>query len=227
MTQEIGGARPPGEREPEDLELLHGIASGSEEAFRLFFERWSCRLGRFLTKATGSRQTGEDLLQEAFLRVLRAAPMFEPRGEVGAWVYRICANLAYSHWRSESRSPFRDVAAADGRWGDHPIEAVSPRHEEPEALRLRRRFSEQVAELVETLPSNQRMVFLMKVDQALTYEEIAAILRCPVGTAKSRFHHALCKLREGLHEWEGGVLDEPAAVRGRGRAAAPGYESAN
>jgi RNA polymerase sigma-70 factor (ECF subfamily) len=218
---------PPDGREPEDLELIRGIASGSEESFRLLFERWAGRLGRFLTRATNSKQTGEDLLQEAFMRILRAAPAFEPRGEVKAWIYRIGANLAYSHWRSESRSPFRGPRAGAGGWEDQASQAVSPRREEPEARHLRRSFAEQAFALVDRLPANQRIVFMMKVDQGLNYEEIASVLRCPVGTAKSRFHHAVCKLRTGLRDWESGLSSEmptlPAAKTGRG----PRYESAN
>ncbi|MBD3163099.1 MAG: hypothetical protein GF328_13435, partial [Candidatus Latescibacteria bacterium] len=105
---------------PDDLALLRGIADGCEESFRLLFRRWGPRLGRFLERAGGSRETGEDLLQEAFVRVIRAAGSFEPRGSVGAWLHRICANLAYSHWRRETRSPFVDV-------GPDPVpESIAP-----------------------------------------------------------------------------------------------------
>jgi RNA polymerase sigma factor (sigma-70 family) len=200
--------------EPVDLELIRGVAAGSEECFRLFFDRWSGRLGRFLTRATGSRQTGEDLLQEAFLRVLSAAPRFEPRGEVSAWIYRICANLAYSHWRTERRSPLHAVDDVES-----VPEAASPAREGPDALCLRSRFASEAHAMVDRLPANQRIVFLMKVDQALTYEEIAVVLRCPVGTVKSRFHHAVRRLRAGLREWENGFTPDGDATRDRSKVA--------
>jgi len=191
---------------PCDLALLRGIASGSEESFRILFRRWAPRLGSFLSRATSSREAGEDLLQEAFLRILQAAPRYTPRGEVSSWIYRICTNLTYSYWRREQRSPLRP-----GLRGIHDRAAVAQR-ENPEARRLRKAFTADVRTSLALLPVNQRMVFLLKVDQGLTYDEIASVLRCPGGTAKSRFHHAVRRLREDLKEWSDGFNDPIAPV---------------
>lgn len=184
------------EPETTDLELLRGIAAASPEAFRCFYRRWAPRLGSFLTRATGSRDTAEDLLQEAFLRILRAAPGFEDRSTVSAWVYRICANLAYSHWRRVARAPFQegDASAAAAQCADVHAENPAERHE-------RRAFRAALEAALERLPANQRLVFLLKVDRGLTYEEIGDVLRCPEGTAKSRFHYAVLKLRDELRPW--------------------------
>jgi RNA polymerase sigma-70 factor (ECF subfamily) len=183
-------------KESSDLELLQGIARGHEESFRTLFGRWAPRLGRFLLQVTGSRETAEDLLQEAFLRILKAAPRFQPGGSVGSWMHRICANLAYSHWRRRRASPF------PGRV-DPSILAEVPASslDSPERLRTRQAFRQDVRAAVQQLPENHRMVFLLKLDQNLTYEEIAAVLGCPAGTAKSRFHHAVRKLRHTLRDW--------------------------
>jgi RNA polymerase sigma-70 factor (ECF subfamily) len=183
---------------PPDLELIRGTGAGSEECFRLLFRRWSPRLGRFLIQATGSREAGEDLLQEAFLRILRAAPRFSPRGKVSSWMYRICANLAYSHWRRIRSSPFAYAGFPEGF-----AETMSTRAEDaPDRERDRNAFVDDAQAALRRLPENQRMVFLLKVEQGLRYEEIASILQCPLGTAKSRFHHAVRKLRESLSEWD-------------------------
>jgi RNA polymerase sigma-70 factor (ECF subfamily) len=188
----------PGDTEgPSDIDLLKGVAENSEDAFRELFRRWSPRLARFLIRATGSRETGEDLLQETFLRILRAAPRFEPRGNAGAWIYRISANLAYSYWRRERAAPFlRSGTEAP------PLEVMAPASQSPASQRLRRAFQRDAVSALTKCPHNQRMVFLLKIDQGLTYEEIAAVMRCPVGTAKSRFHFAVRKLREELKDWD-------------------------
>ena len=193
---------PDGGREATDLELLRGIASGSAEAFHCFYQRWAPRLGPFLTRAAGSPDVAEDLLQEAFLRILRAAPSFEPRSTVSAWVYRICANLAYSHWRRVARSPFQ---------GGDPLIAgaliADERAENPAERSVRRAFRGALNAALAELPANQRLVFLLKADRGLTYEEIAAVLQCPEGTAKSRFHYAVLRLREQLQPWCAGLHD--------------------
>jgi DNA-directed RNA polymerase specialized sigma24 family protein len=104
----------PGDVAPNDAALIRAIGEGSESAFRLLFARWALPLRRFLVRATGSSETGDDLLQEAFLRVLRAAFRYTPDAPPGAWLYRICANLSYSFWRKESRAP-RVMSALGGR----------------------------------------------------------------------------------------------------------------
>ena len=182
---------------PSDVDLLGGIADGREEAFRLLFRRWAPRLGRFLARATGSRETGEDLLQETFLRILRAASRFEPRGNASAWIYRISANLAYSYWRHQRAAPFLRQGAVDPT-----LEVIAPASENPEANRLRHVLEHETISALNRCPANQRVVFLLKVDQGLTYEEIAAVLGCPVGTAKSRFHFAVHRLRQELKDWQ-------------------------
>ncbi len=194
-----------GPREASDLDLLRGIAAGSPEAFRGFYRRWAPRLGPFLTRAAGSPDVAEDLLQEAFLRIMRAAPGFEPRSAVSAWVYRICANLAYSHWRRVARSPFQegDPLVMGALIADERAESPADRHE-------RREFRAALTAALERLPANQRLVFLLKADRGLTYEEIAAVLQCPEGTAKSRFHYAVLRLREELRPWCGGLQERGA-----------------
>jgi RNA polymerase sigma-70 factor, ECF subfamily len=191
--------------EASDLELLQGIAAGSPEAFRSFYRRWAPRLGPFLMRVTGSPDVTEDLLQEAFLRILRAAPRFELRTTVSAWVYRICANLAYSHWRRIARAPFQegDPLVVGALIADERAENPADRH-------VRQAFREALTAALEQLPANQRLVFLLKADRGLTYEEIAAVLQCPEGTAKSRFHYAVLKLREELQPWCGGLHDRGA-----------------
>jgi RNA polymerase sigma-70 factor (ECF subfamily) len=193
---------------PGDEELIRGIADGDELAFRLYFRRWAPPLGRFLNRVAGSRETAEDLLQETFLRVLRAAPRYTPHGSPRAWVYRIAANLAYSHWRQRKRAPGLQPIKAEA--------AVAPR--DPECENLRRAWMSEAGAAVGRLPENHRLVFLLKVDQGLTYEEVAAVLGCPTGTAKSRFHHAVRRLRDALRDWEDIDLEpstRPAEPPGR------------
>lgn len=222
--------------EPDDAALIRAVGKGSESAFRLLFTRWAPSLRRFLVRATGSRETGEDLLQEAFLRVLRAASRYEPAAPPGAWLYRICANLSYSFWRRESRAPRampvpddrcrpdsvaragadRTSEAAGGRpvprWGDSGVENG------PEASHLRSRFARDLESALAELPVNQRMAFLLKAGQGLTYRETGEVLGCPEGTAKSRFHHAVLRLRIVLREWEDGIdTDAPPAARREAR----------
>jgi RNA polymerase sigma-70 factor (ECF subfamily) len=117
-------------------------------------------------------------------------------------VYRICANLAYSHWRRVGRSPFRPGALLE----DGALVA-DERAENPEDRHVRQAFRAALEAALERMPANQRIVFLLKADRGLTYQEIAAVLQCPEGTAKSRFHYAVLRLRDELQPWGRGLHD--------------------
>jgi RNA polymerase sigma-70 factor, ECF subfamily len=184
----------------DDLVLIQGIGAGCDASFQILWRRWSPRLRSFLIRATGSVEIGEDLLQECFLRIIHAASTFEPQGKTTAWMYRICANLAYSYWRREGRSPIQSVAV-----DTLEPRSKAPRQEAPDAVMLRGRFVADVDRALGQLPENQRLVFLLKVGEGLTYEEIARVLQCPAGTTKSRFHHGVLKMRNLLKEWEDGL----------------------
>lgn len=196
---------------PSDAELLSGIAEGGELACRLFYRRWAPRLGRFLSHATGDSEIASDLLQETFVRVLGAAPRFEAHGSAGAWVFRIAANLAYSYWRQQRQRGRPMTLEADG------LEIPSPAPD-PEQDSLRRAWMQEARHAVEQLPENHRLVFLLKVDAGLTYNEIGEALGCPTGTAKSRLHHAVRRLRDALRDWQdadlGDRADRPTAPKG-------------
>lgn len=184
---------------PSDVELLDGIGHGSEEAFTLFFDRWAPRLGRFLARSTGSRETAEDLLHEVFLRVLRSAHRFEPRGSVAAWLYRIASNAACSEGRRRraSRAVLEESCRGDG--------AVIDAAGSPETECMTSLFAREARSALRRIPESQRAVFRLKVEEGLTYADIAAVLECPVGTAKSRFHHAVRQLRALLKDWDEGA----------------------
>jgi RNA polymerase sigma-70 factor, ECF subfamily len=215
---------------PDDLALIQAIGEGSEPAFRLLFSRWAPPLRRFLVRATGSREAGEDLLQEAFLRVLGAASRYVPDAPPGAWLYRICANLSYSFWRKEARAPRAMSTLGDRLRADPNVGVGASRaggvagewfasgwggpgmEPGPEAARLRGVFARDLESALAELPVNQRMAFLLKAGQGLTYEAAAEVLGCPVGTVKSRFHHAVLGLRVALREWEDGIGTEARHV---------------
>ena len=179
----------------DDLDLLTGIGKGSEEAFNVFFDRWAPRLGRFLLRATRSREASEDLLHEVFLRVLHAAPRFEPRGSVASWMFRIGANLVYSDWRRRRASPVVTMETLE------PATLAVASGDDLETRRVQRLFACEARAALTKISENHRVVFHLKVEEGLTYAEIASVLGCPVGTAKSRFHHAVRELRALLEDW--------------------------
>ena len=166
------------------LPVLHGIvlpfrAPRSAELYR----RWSTPLHRFLVRATSGRDA-EDLQQETWLRVVRAAPRFDPGRRFSTWLFQIALNLTRDLARRVTAEPLPESALEEASLASP---GVADRAAGVDAALDARR-------LLGALPEPQREVVLLRVLHDLGEDETAAILGCPRGTVKSRLHHAMERL---------------------------------
>lgn len=161
-----------------DEELIAAVAVGDETALTTLYRRYERPLHAFLTRYTGGRDV-DDLVQETWLRVVRAAARFDPARRASTWLFQIALNLARDWHRRpppEAIDPVHThrVAAPD---------ALAPVHAGIDARRL-----------LAALPEAQRAVVVLRYFHDLAEEEVAAILEIPRGTVKSRLHHAMATL---------------------------------
>ena len=167
----------------EDARALH---RGSREAFERVYRSLSGPLQAFLQRAA-TRDAAPDLLQETWLRVIRAGRV-PPRGvEIRPWVFRIAYHLAADHWRGARR-----------RGGRLPEEVAAVPGVDPAREAESREIRQQIDAAVGDLPTTQRAVFLLREDGGLPFREVAQILGIPLGTALARMRYALSKLRRAL-----------------------------
>lgn len=165
---------------PADREtaLLLRVKEGDRSAFEELFRLYERPLGGYLWRLCGNRALAEDLLQDCFLRIWKAAPAWQPAARVSTWIFRIAHNL---HLNEAARRKELPGTVPEGR-----TESVAaPDHE---ALQL----------ALESLPDGERAVVLLSEIQGFTYAEIAEILDLPLGTVKSRMFTALRRLRDKL-----------------------------
>lgn len=178
-----------------DSALMARVARGDRAAFALLVDRHKDGLVAYLARLTGSPDRGEDLAQEAFLRVFRSAESYRERGHFTAFLYRIATNLV----RSEARRERRWRLLAPELWA--PGAAV----EEPRGPRLlaRRELQRRLAEAVAALPVSLRAPLVLYEIEGWPQRDIARALGCREGTVKSRIHRARARLREELAEdWQ-------------------------
>lgn len=166
-----------------DEELMESVAQGDASALRELCGRWERPLYGFLHRAAGGRDT-DDLYQETWLRVVRAARRFDPSRRFSTWLFQIALNLARDLRRRPVAEPTDPVIldstpAAVGA-GRAPHDVVAAAHD--------------ARRLLAALPEAQREVVVLRVLEERGEEETAAILDCPRGTVKSRLHHALARL---------------------------------
>jgi RNA polymerase sigma-70 factor, ECF subfamily len=166
---------------PTDAQLAEGCRRGNLQAFERLYQLHSPRMKSIAFHLLGSRADAEDTVQEAFLKVCRAAHTFEGHSSLSTWTYRILLNCCYDLLRKRQRRaenpPLSDFPSPTGL----PLKVALER-----ALAL--------------LNERQRIVFLLFEVEGLKHSEIATILDIPEGTSRSSLFDAKCQLKRLLSE---------------------------
>jgi RNA polymerase sigma-70 factor (ECF subfamily) len=181
----------------DDQGLIDACRAGETEAYGELVRRYQDRLYPTVLRLTGCAEDAHDLLQETFLRAYEKLGRFHGDSSFYTWVYRIAVNLALSGRRR--RRPVSRLGLG-GRGDDHPAAPpADPRECDPSLPLERAERDRMIQDALNALAPDHRTVVVMKEFDGLRYEEIAAMLKIPVGTVRSRLHRARCELRERLH----------------------------
>jgi RNA polymerase sigma-70 factor (ECF subfamily) len=178
-------------RREDDAAVVSAFLGGEERAFQELVERYQTRLLNFIYRTIGDREKAEDLVQEVFIRVYRHIHRFDRTKKFSTWVYTIASNLAKNELRNRSRNPLVLFQTIKGNWDDEDrplqFEDTTAR---PDDMYRKRHLRELVEETVAKLPEHHRQVFVLRELEGKSYEEIADITDCNLGTVKSRLNRA-------------------------------------
>lgn len=169
-----------------ETRLMLEVKGGSRDAFEELYALFRKPLANFLHRLCWNPQLVDDLVQEVFLRVWRAAPSYEPKAKVSTWIFHIAHNLWINQSTKRREQPLEGT--------DAPVESA------PEEGLERRELRDAVRRAVEALPAGEREVLILAEYNGFRYPEISEILGIPVGTVKSRMFSALRRLRENLEK---------------------------
>ena len=175
----------------DDSGLVAAFLDGEKRAFGLLVDRYQARLLNFVYRTTGDRERAEDLVQETFIRVYRHLHRFDQSKKFSTWIYTIASNLAKNELRNRSRNPLILFQAIRKNWDadQKPLEWEDNTFR-PDDLFRKRHLRQMVESAVEELPEHHRVVFVLRELEGKTYEEIAEITSCNLGTVKSRLNRA-------------------------------------
>ncbi|MFQ6112360.1 MAG: sigma-70 family RNA polymerase sigma factor [Nitrospinota bacterium] len=183
--------------EPSDSRLVERSLSGELGAFEVLVRRYQGRLLGAVRGMLGLHAEGaEDLTQEVLAKAYFSLPGFRGESSFYTWLYRIAMNRCKDELRRMARHPTGSLEELLERSAEalRELPADEPAEGEPEERVQARR--ELVGAALESLPHGQREVLVLKEMEGMSYEEIAGILRCSVGTVKSRLARARSRLRE-------------------------------
>lgn len=183
-----------------DAGLVEECRQGDSTAFDELVRRYKDRIFNVVFRFLGNREDALDVTQEAFVRAYRGIREFKGAAKVYTWLYSIAANLARNHLRDTSRKGRgKGVSLDDAPQAVH--EAVAAR-QDPSSLLADREMDGLLQKCLEEVPDHYRLAFVLRTFEDLSYEEIANIMGCPVGTVKSRLNQARRMLLDRLKELE-------------------------
>jgi RNA polymerase sigma-70 factor (ECF subfamily) len=177
--------------ELDDGRVVQRHLRGDPRAFAALVDRYQTRLLNFINRSIGDRDRAEDLVQEVFIRVFRHLHRFDQTKKFSTWIYTIASNLAKNELRNRSRSPLVvfPTVRKNGELG-HRLMQFEDATARPDDLFRERYLAESVAQCVRQLPEHHRDVFILRELEGKSYQEIAEITGCNLGTVKSRLNRA-------------------------------------
>ncbi|MGA3114036.1 MAG: RNA polymerase sigma factor [Syntrophobacteraceae bacterium] len=169
-----------------EYELIEAIGAGDILAFETLIKRYRDPVLNFIFKYMGDRFGAEDIAQEVFLRVYRAASEYEPKGKVSTWIFKIAYNLSLNEVKRRSRfCPITDI-------DERGFELAEANHT---GLR---ELAEEVMDAVRHLPEKQRAALLLRVNEGLSYAEIGNILSASISSVEALLFRARGNLKKIL-----------------------------
>lgn len=186
-----------------DQELVERAQRGDKQAFGLLVEKYQRKLARLLSRFVRDPAEVEDVTQEAFIKAYRALPKFRGDSAFYTWLYRIGINTAKNYLMAAGRraptSTGVDSDEAESLEEGEQLRDINT----PESLALSREIGDTVNSTMESLPEELRTAIQLREIEGMSYEDIAQIMNCPIGTVRSRIFRA----REAIAEQLKPLLD--------------------
>lgn len=186
----VVAVNPTGGNREIDHELVLRAQRGDKRAFGMLVEKYQRKLGRLLSRMIRDQTEIEDVVQESFIKAYRALPNFRGDSAFYTWLYRIGINTAKNHLVSLGRRPTvsTDIEIEDAENFEDGDELRTM--DTPESSLMTKEIAQTVNDTVASLPEELRTAITLREIEGLSYEEIATIMQCPIGTVRSRIFRA-------------------------------------
>lgn len=172
-----------------DRQLVERVKRGDKRAFDVLVLKYQHKIVGLVSRYLRDQDEVVDVTQEAFIKAYRALPRFRGDSAFYTWLYRIAINTAKNHLVSKSRRPpDTDVDIGEGEFQDNS--AVLRDIENPENALATDQLETVVYKAIDDLPEELKVAVTLREFEGLSYEDIAEVMECPVGTVRSRIFRA-------------------------------------
>ena len=172
-----------------DFQLIQRIQNGEQQAFTLLVRKYQNRVANILTRYVRSSGDIADVTQEVFIKVHKSLPSFRGDSAFYTWLYRITVNTAKNYLTSQSRRPPAsdiDAIEAEGYDGSDALKEF----DSPESILRSEEIKKVIMNTIEQLPAELKSAITLRELEGMSYDEIAKIEDCPIGTVRSRIFRA-------------------------------------
>jgi RNA polymerase sigma-70 factor (ECF subfamily) len=184
-----------------DALLLERVKQGDMRAFEMLVVKYQRRIERLIGRMVRDVDLVQDIAQETFIRAYRAIPQFRGESAFYTWLYRIAVNTAKKALVELKRDPLISEAAfSSGDESDETsrVENELSDRETPEAMLATKEIANTVNAAIDALSEDLRQAITLREIEGLSYEEIAEVMNCPIGTVRSRIFRAREAIAERL-----------------------------
>ena len=171
-----------------DQQLVQRAQRGDLRAFDLLVLKYQGRIAALVSRYVSDAGEVEDVTQEAFIKAYRALGKFRGDSAFYTWLYRIAANAAKNHLVAKGRRPGADATIEDAEGFEEG--GMLPESASPEALAMGNELAAVVESALNALPDELKAALMLREFDGLSYDDIADVLGCPVGTVRSRIFRA-------------------------------------
>jgi len=172
-----------------DLEIVKRVQRGDKNAFDLLVIKYQHKLAKLVLPYVHDRDDALDIVQESFIKAYKALPRFRGDSAFYTWLYRIAINTSKNYLTAQSRRPPRsDVDAMDAEFYD--VGSAMRDNTTPEANLATQQIKDAINQVISGLPEELKVAITLREFEAMSYDEIADIMECPVGTVRSRIFRA-------------------------------------
>lgn len=181
-----------------DQQLINNYFQGDDNALEFLIRRYLADVFKFVYHLVGNSSDAEDITQETFIKAWRNLKKFDRQKSFKPWILRIAKNTCVDFWRRKKNIAFSAMAWDSGE--NDLAEEIRDTKPLPSEIWDRQNLETFVAEILKSLPINDRLVLILHYNDHLTFQEIADISGISLNTVKSRHLRAILKLRKRILE---------------------------
>ena len=191
-----------------DQELVKRASKGDHRACDLLVRKYQHRIFALISRYVRDQDEVQDVAQDAFIKAWKALPRFRGESQFYTWLYRIAVNTAKNHLVSRSRRPPGsdiDAEEAEQYAGADGLRDIGT----PDSVLMSEQLGGVINKAIEALPQELKTAVTLREFDGLSYEDIAAIMECPVGTVRSRIFRA----REAIEQAMRPLMEQESVMR--------------